>query len=155
MGGGGYADGSSPHARIGRRGSTHTFATQEHGSPEQLKRLARPTDFGEERDFGEDRRILVKIGFYTSTFNDRPLEEVVDFAASARFDAIEIDVGGHIKTPDRVEAAVALARSRDLFVSRSPISATSSMPTGQNERHFGKGPPNLPARSGKRASRSS
>jgi len=59
----------------------------------------------------------VKIGFYTSTFNDRPLEEVVDFAASAGFDAIEIDVGGHIKTPDRVEAAVALARSRNLFVS--------------------------------------
>ncbi|AVC46317.1 sugar phosphate isomerase/epimerase (plasmid) [Rhizobium leguminosarum] len=59
----------------------------------------------------------MKIGFYTSTFNDRPLEEVVDFAASAGFDAIEIDVGGHIKTPDRVEAAVALARSRDLFVS--------------------------------------
>jgi sugar phosphate isomerase/epimerase len=60
---------------------------------------------------------LVKIGFYTSTFNDRPFEEVVDFAASAGFDAIEIDVGGHIKTPDRLEAAVALARSRDLFVS--------------------------------------
>ncbi|MGR9263522.1 sugar phosphate isomerase/epimerase family protein [Rhizobium leguminosarum] len=59
----------------------------------------------------------MKIGFYTSTFNDRPLEEVVDFAASAGFDAIEIDVGGHIKTPDRVEAAVALARSRNLFVS--------------------------------------
>nr|WP_205920649.1 sugar phosphate isomerase/epimerase family protein [Rhizobium leguminosarum] len=45
------------------------------------------------------------------------MEEVVDFAASAGFDAIEIDVGGHIKTPDRVEAAVALARSRNLFVS--------------------------------------
>ncbi|RXT29968.1 isomerase [Rhizobium leguminosarum] len=59
----------------------------------------------------------MKIGFYTSTFNDRPLEEVVDFAASAGFDAIEIDVGGHIKTPDRVEAAVALVRSRGLFVS--------------------------------------
>ncbi|MBY5332916.1 sugar phosphate isomerase/epimerase [Rhizobium leguminosarum] len=59
----------------------------------------------------------MKIGFYTSTFNDRPLEEVVDFAASAGFDAIEIDVGGHIKTPDRVDAAVALARSRGLFVS--------------------------------------
>ncbi|MGR9166537.1 sugar phosphate isomerase/epimerase family protein [Rhizobium leguminosarum] len=59
----------------------------------------------------------MKIGFYTSTFNDCPLEEVVDFAASAGFDAIEIDVGGHIKTPDRVDAAVALARSRDLFVS--------------------------------------
>ncbi|HWT59528.1 MAG TPA: sugar phosphate isomerase/epimerase [Rhizobium sp.] len=59
----------------------------------------------------------MQIGFYTSTFNDRPLEEVVDFAASAGFDAIEIDVGGHIKTPDQVEAAVALARSRGLFVS--------------------------------------
>lgn len=60
---------------------------------------------------------MVKIGFYTSTFNDRPLEEVVDFAASAGFEAIEIDVGGHIKTPDRVEDAVSLARSRGLFVS--------------------------------------
>ncbi|MGR9173448.1 sugar phosphate isomerase/epimerase family protein [Rhizobium sp. KDH_Rht_773_N] len=59
----------------------------------------------------------MRIGFYTSTFNDRPLEEVVDFAASARFDAIEIDVGGHIRTPDRVRAAVALARDRNLFVS--------------------------------------
>ncbi|MBX4896897.1 sugar phosphate isomerase/epimerase family protein [Rhizobium bangladeshense] len=57
------------------------------------------------------------IGFYTSTFNDRPLEEVVDFAASAGFDAIEIDVGGHIKAPDRVEDAVSLARSLGLFVS--------------------------------------
>lgn len=59
----------------------------------------------------------MRIGFYTSTFNDRPLEEVVDFAVSAGFDAIEIDVGGHIKTPDRVRAAVALARDRNLFVS--------------------------------------
>ena len=59
----------------------------------------------------------MRIGFYTSTFNDRPLEEVVDFAASAGFDAIEIDVGGHIKTPDRVKAAVSLARERNLFVS--------------------------------------
>jgi len=59
----------------------------------------------------------MRIGFYTSTFNDRPLEEVVDFAASAGFDAIEIDVGGHIKTPDSVRAAVALARDRNLFVS--------------------------------------
>ncbi|ANK95560.1 MULTISPECIES: sugar phosphate isomerase/epimerase family protein [Rhizobium] len=59
----------------------------------------------------------MKIGFYTSTFNDRPLEEVVDFAASAGFEAIEIDVGGHIRTPDRVADAVSLARSRGLFVS--------------------------------------
>lgn len=59
----------------------------------------------------------MRIGFYTSTFNDRPLEEVVDFAASAGFDAIEIDVGGHIKTPDGVQAAVALARDHNLYVS--------------------------------------
>lgn len=59
----------------------------------------------------------MRIGFYTSTFNDRPLEEVVEFAASAGFDAIEIDVRGHIKTPDKVRAAVALARDRNLFVS--------------------------------------
>jgi len=58
----------------------------------------------------------MRIGFYTSTFNDRPLEEVVEFAASAGFDAIEIDVGGHLKTPERVRAAVALARDRNLFV---------------------------------------
>ena len=59
----------------------------------------------------------MKIGFYTSTFNDRPFEEVVEFAASAGFDAIEIDVRGHIKTPDRVQEAVALAREHNLFVS--------------------------------------
>src|SRR5262245_28889447 len=59
----------------------------------------------------------MKIGFYTSTFNDRPLEEVLDFAREAGFDAIEIDVGGHIKTPDNVASAVAKARERGLYVS--------------------------------------
>jgi sugar phosphate isomerase/epimerase len=59
----------------------------------------------------------MKIGFYTSTFNDRPFEEIVDFATSAGFDAIEIDVRGHIKTPDKVRAAVSLARDHGLFVS--------------------------------------
>jgi sugar phosphate isomerase/epimerase len=59
----------------------------------------------------------MKIGFYTSTFNDRPFEEVADFAKSAGFDAVEIDVGGHIKTPDRVAEAVKTARDRGLFVS--------------------------------------
>ena len=33
----------------------------------------------------------MRIGFYTSTFNDRPLEEVLDFAREAGFDAIELD----------------------------------------------------------------
>ncbi len=58
----------------------------------------------------------MRIGFYTSTFNDRPLEEVLDFAAEAGFDAIELDVGGHVKTPDGVAAAVAASRDRGLFV---------------------------------------
>jgi sugar phosphate isomerase/epimerase len=59
----------------------------------------------------------MKIGFYTSTFNDRPLEEVIEFARQAGFEAIELDVRGHIKTPDNVASAVALARDRGLFVS--------------------------------------
>jgi sugar phosphate isomerase/epimerase len=59
----------------------------------------------------------MKIGFYTSTFNDRPLEEVLDFAAEAGFEAIELDVGGHAKTPESVASAVGMARDRGLFVS--------------------------------------
>ena len=59
----------------------------------------------------------MKIGFYTSTFNDRPVEEVLDFAKDAGFDAIELDVGGHIKSPDNVAPVVAKARERGLFVS--------------------------------------
>src|SRR5215216_1083853 len=59
----------------------------------------------------------MRIGFYTSTFNDRPLEEVLDFAREADFDAIEIDVGGHIKSPENVGGAVAKARERGLTVS--------------------------------------
>jgi sugar phosphate isomerase/epimerase len=59
----------------------------------------------------------MKIGFYTSTFNDRPVEEVLDFAKDAGFDAIELDVGGHIKSPDNVGSVVAKARERGLFVS--------------------------------------
>lgn len=58
----------------------------------------------------------MKIGFYTSTFKDRPLEEVADFATEAGFDAIEIDVGGHVPMPDRVADAVKVARDRRLFV---------------------------------------
>ena len=59
----------------------------------------------------------MRVGFYTSTFNDRPVEEVLDFAKEAGFDAIEIDVNGHIKTPDNVAPVVAKARERGLFVS--------------------------------------
>jgi sugar phosphate isomerase/epimerase len=59
----------------------------------------------------------MKIGFYTSTFNDRPIDEVLDFAKEAGFDAIELDVGGHIGTADQVAGAVDKARQRGLFVS--------------------------------------
>jgi sugar phosphate isomerase/epimerase len=59
----------------------------------------------------------MKIGFYTSTFNDRPIEETLDFAVEAGFDAIELDAGGHIKTPERVSDVVEQARSRGLSVS--------------------------------------
>jgi len=59
----------------------------------------------------------MRIGFYTSTFNDRPLEEVLDFAVEAGFDTVELDIGGHVKTPDNVAAAVESCRDRDLFVS--------------------------------------
>src|SRR4051794_19776907 len=63
------------------------------------------------------KAIDMKIGFYTSTFNDRPIAEVCDSAKAAGFDAIELDIGGHIKTPDNVAAAVKTARDRGLFVS--------------------------------------
>jgi sugar phosphate isomerase/epimerase len=58
----------------------------------------------------------MRVGFYTSTYNDRPLEEVLDFAKDAGFEAIEIDVGGHIRTADNLASAVAKARERGLFV---------------------------------------
>ena len=57
------------------------------------------------------------IGFYTSTFNDRPIEEVLNFAKTSGFDAIEIDVGGHIKSPDNVGNVVKAARDQGLRVS--------------------------------------
>ena len=59
----------------------------------------------------------MRIGFYTSTFNDRPVEEVLDFAREAGFDAIELDVNGHIKNPENVSPVVKMARDRGLFVS--------------------------------------
>lgn len=59
----------------------------------------------------------MRIGFYTSTFGDQPLDRVIDFARGAGFDAIELDVGGHIKTPNKVAAAVKAARDYGLHVS--------------------------------------
>ena len=58
----------------------------------------------------------MKVGFYTSTFNDRPVDEVLEFAKDAGFDAIELDVNGHIKSPENVAPVVAKARERGLFV---------------------------------------
>lgn len=59
----------------------------------------------------------MQIGFYTSTFSDRPIEEVFDFARASGFDAVEIDVGGHIKSPGKVGSVAAAAQDRGLIVS--------------------------------------
>jgi sugar phosphate isomerase/epimerase len=78
----------------------------------------------------------VNIGFYTSAFNDRGLEEVLDFAAEAGFDAIEIDVGGHIKTPDGVAPSVTKARDRGLFVSSITLVGNQLDPNPEKRREF-------------------
>jgi sugar phosphate isomerase/epimerase len=70
----------------------------------------RPSREARRKDLG------MRIGFYTSTFNDRPIEEVLDFAKEAGFDAIELDVNGHIRSPDNVAPVVLKARERGLFV---------------------------------------
>jgi sugar phosphate isomerase/epimerase len=78
----------------------------------------------------------MKIGFYTSTFNDRPIEEVLDFAKAAGFDAVEIDVRGHIKTPDNVASVVAKARDRGLFVSSIALFGNQLDPDPQKRREL-------------------
>ena len=80
----------------------------------------------------------MRIGFYASAFNDRPLEEVLDFASEAGFDAIEIDVGGHIKTPDSVASAVAKARERGLFVASITLVGNQLDPEAQKRSEFWK-----------------
>ncbi|MCB8883768.1 sugar phosphate isomerase/epimerase [Acidisoma cellulosilytica] len=59
----------------------------------------------------------MKIGFYTSTFGDQPIEAVLDFAVEAGFDAIEIDIGRHVGKPERVRDVAELARARGLSIS--------------------------------------
>jgi len=76
----------------------------------------------------------MKIGFYTSTFNDRPVEEVLDFARGSGFDAIELDVGGHIKSPDNVAPVVAKARERGLFVSSITLTGNQLDPDADKRR---------------------
>jgi sugar phosphate isomerase/epimerase len=58
----------------------------------------------------------MKIGFYTSTFDDRPIEEVLDFASSVGFDAVEIDINRHVKSPENLVSVLNEARERDLAV---------------------------------------
>jgi sugar phosphate isomerase/epimerase len=78
----------------------------------------------------------MKVGFYTSTFNDRPLEEVLDFAVAAGFEAIELDIGGHIRSPDNVASAVAMARDRGLYVSSVTLVGNQLEPDSQKRREF-------------------
>jgi sugar phosphate isomerase/epimerase len=78
----------------------------------------------------------MRIGFYTSTFNDRPVEEVLDFASEAGFDAIEIDVNGHIKSADNVGAVVAGARERGLFVASIAFFGNQLDPDPQTRREL-------------------
>ncbi|HWJ73291.1 MAG TPA: sugar phosphate isomerase/epimerase [Kaistia sp.] len=59
----------------------------------------------------------MKIGFYTSTLGDRPIDEVIDFAADEGFEAIEIDVRSHIPSPADLGPIVERARAKGLFVS--------------------------------------
>ncbi len=70
----------------------------------------------------------MKIGFYTSTLGDRPIDEVIDFAASEGFDAIEIDVGSHIPTPGDLAPIVARARAKGLTVSSVTLTGNQLEP---------------------------
>jgi sugar phosphate isomerase/epimerase len=83
-----------------------------------------------------EQGLKMRIGFYTSAFNDRPLEEVLDFAREAGFDAIELDVGGHIGTPDNVAGAVAKARERGLFVASITLTGNQLDPDGDKRKEL-------------------
>ncbi|HEY8284731.1 MAG TPA: sugar phosphate isomerase/epimerase [Chloroflexota bacterium] len=58
----------------------------------------------------------MKIAFYTAVFGDQPLEWIADWAASAGFDALEVDVARHIGDPARAGEAIATVRQRGLEV---------------------------------------
>jgi sugar phosphate isomerase/epimerase len=78
----------------------------------------------------------MRIGFYTSTFNDRPLGEVLDFAVEAGFDTVELDVAGHIKAPDNVAAAVKASRDRGLFVSSITLTGNQLDPDPEQRKQL-------------------
>ena len=52
----------------------------------------------------------MKIGFYTSTLGDRPINEVIEWAKQAGFDGIEIDVNRHLGAPGSLSAVAELRR---------------------------------------------
>jgi sugar phosphate isomerase/epimerase len=56
----------------------------------------------------------VKTSFYTSLFGDRTLREVADFAASAGYDAIEVDFRRHAQDPARLDAVAEAVRARGI-----------------------------------------
>lgn len=70
----------------------------------------------------------MRIGFFTSTFSDRPIEEVLDFAKQSGFDAIEIDMNNHIGDPDRLAEVVESARKRGLFVASVALTGNQLNP---------------------------
>jgi sugar phosphate isomerase/epimerase len=58
----------------------------------------------------------MKLAFYTSLFGDRPLAEVAEWAASAGFDALELDAGKHIGDPARAAESIDTVRRAGLEV---------------------------------------
>lgn len=75
----------------------------------------------------------MKIAFCTSTFNDRPIEETLDFARDAGFDAIEIDIGSHINTPDRVRAVLRAAADWRKFLAHAKASGFNGVVSVEHE----------------------
>lgn len=59
----------------------------------------------------------MQIGFFTSTLNDRPIAEVLAFAAEAGFDAVELDGLKHVGTPENLARVVKDAGDLGLQVS--------------------------------------
>ena len=59
----------------------------------------------------------MQLGFFTSTLNDRPIGEVLSFAAEAGFDAVELDAMRHVKEPDRLADVVRDAAELGLQIS--------------------------------------
>jgi len=56
------------------------------------------------------------LGFYSTIFGDRPIEEVAHRAAEEGFNALEIDVVRHVSDPARARTALAAVRGAGLDV---------------------------------------